>query len=1002
MKKFRLINRLAGWITFIIAAAVYLMTIEPTASFWDCGEFISSSYKLEVGHPPGAPLFMIIGRFFSLFAGSPSNVAMMINAMSALASAFTILFLFWSITHIALKIAVKEDEEPTLSQAIAILGSSFVGAMAYTFSDTFWFSAVEGEVYAMSSLFTAMVFWAMLKWENEANEKYANRWIILIAYLVGLSIGVHLLNLLAIPAMVFIYYFKKYDVSLGGIVKFTLISLVLLGSIMYGIIPGVIWLATQFELIFVNGFGLPYKTGVLVYVALLSGALIYGLYFTIQKRYVLLNTILTAVAVIILGYSSFAIIVIRSLADTPMEQNNPDNVFSLMSYLNREQYGDRPLFFGQYFNAQPIEIEYGKPTYVQRNGIYEVAEKKMSYKYDPEYTTFFPRMYSAYDPQHLKGYYEWTDLPGTPEQPTQMKPSFGQNLQFFFTYQLNFMYLRYFMWNFAGRQNDIQGHGNILHGNWLSGIPFIDDTRLGDQSKLPENLKNNPARNKYYMLPLLLGLLGILFHYIRRNDDFWVVFLLFILTGLAIVVYLNQTPYQPRERDYAYAGSFYAFAIWIGLGVYALYELISTKVPKAAVAVAVGVTVITFVAVPVLMATENWDDHDRSDRYTARDFAYNYLNSCAPNAIIFTNGDNDTFPLWYAQEVEGVRTDVRVINLSYLNTDWYIDQMKRKAYLSEPVPFSMEREQYGVGKRDGVSIEERTKKRMELKDIIAFVASDAIEAKQPGTNDNFIPGRQVRVSIDSATIMKNKVIAVKDTGRMVKEINFDLKGSYLTKADLMVLDLIASSKWKRPIYFATTVGPSNYLGLEPYFQLDGMAYKLVPIRTQTDGYTVGHINTDTLYTHLMKVFRWGGIDKKHVYLDENNIRMLMNIRSNFARLAEALILEGKRKKAIEVLDKCIELIPDDRVPYNYYNLLMAENYYKAGAADKANKILETIGDNEYRNLLFYISLPADKAGKLDDEDQRSAALLNYCIQLATDNGQTKLADDLKTKFNSLL
>ena len=1020
MKQFKLANRALGWGVFFIAAITYILTIEPTTSFWDCGEFITTAYKLEVGHPPGAPFFMILGRVFTLLASDVTQVAVMINILSALVSAFTILFLFWSITHIAKKIVCK-DEVPNTAQTISILGSSLVGALAYTFSDTFWFSAVEGEVYATSSLFTAVVFWAMLKWENTANEKYANRWIILIAYLIGLSIGVHLLNLLAIPAMVFIYYFKKYEVSVKGVISALLLSMLILGTTMYGIIPGIVYFASKFELLFVNGLGMPFTSGVLFYVALMIGLIIWGIYYTYTKRKVVANTILLSITVIIIGYSSFAMIVIRSIANPPMDQNSPDNVFGLKSYLNREQYGNRPLFKGNYFNApvkfdgsgRPVREE-GSPTYVKKDGKYVIATYSYEYEFEEDFQTIFPRMYSMQsNPQHIPQYLRWTGMSegevfyphydqnnqpvrndqgeivynrNSPKAP----PTFGHNLKFFFRYQIGFMYLRYFMWNFAGRQNDIQGHGSILNGNWLSGVPFVDNARLGDQSLLPERFKANKAHNKYYFLPLLLGLLGLVFHYIRNKNDFWVVMLLFVLTGLAIVVYLNQTPAQPRERDYAFAGSFYAFAIWIGLGVLALAEGLK-KLSSPTIA-GIAATVISLSA-PIVMASENWDDHDRSGRYTARDFAYNYLASCDENAIIFTNGDNDTFPLWYVQEVEGYRTDVRVCNLSYLSTDWYIDQMKRRAYKSPPVPIRMTKEQYAPGVRDYTEIIEKSKDYGELSSVMKFVASDDLNKKNQ-ENENYIPRKNLKITIDSAEMIKKGVVHPDDAALIVSEMKWTLNKRGIYKNDLMVLDMIANNNWERPIYYAITVGHDNYQNLQDYFQLEGLTYKIVPIKTPYAGGQVGRVNTRKMYDLMMNKFRWGGTDNPDVYLDENNSRMLMNVRNNFVRLAEALIEEGKKDKAVEVLDRCIEKIPHDRIPFNYYNLFMAQSYYETGQTEKANDIIRILSNSSIEDLTFFETLSPEQFAQLDDVDKSVIRLLSSCMGLLREYKQDALLEEI--------
>ncbi|MEX2371220.1 MAG: DUF2723 domain-containing protein [Bacteroidales bacterium] len=720
MKNFRFYNLLAGWLIFVIASVTYLLTMEPTSSFWDAGEFIATAYKMEVGHPPGAPVFMILGRFFTLFAGGNELlVAATMNTLSALASSFTILFLYWTITHLVRKFYGK-DNVYTGSELIIIIGSGAIGALAYTFSDTFWFSAVEAEVYALSSLATAFVFWAMLKWENIADEPYANRWLILIAFIMGLSIGVHLLNLLTIPALVFIFYFRKYTFSINGLLAAIAVSVMILGLVLVIIIPGIPYFASRFELLFVNRMGLPYFSGVVFYLCLLFGLTIFGIFYTRKKKLVFWNTVIVSLFVILVGYSSYAVIVIRSQANTPLDESNPETVFSLVSYLNREQYGDRPLFHGAYFNARPESVKQGKPTYYMGDDGYESVTRDRTYVYDNKFEGYFPRLWSSQD-RHIPEYLYWgkiseskiynvrTDANGQPvtgrmgelqydRSAPKDKPSVKENIRFFFRYQVGHMYMRYFMWNFAGRQNDLQGHGELHKGNWLSGIKFIDEARLGPQDNLPESIGKSKAYNRYYMLPLIFGLIGMVFHFRRKPEDGWIVGLLFLLTGLAIVVYLNQYPMQPRERDYAFAGSFYAFAIWIGLGVAGIIEAIQKK--TKAVVVPALVVGVSLVAIPGLMAMENWDDHDRSNRYTTRAFARNYLNSVDENAIIFTNGDNDTFPLWYIQEVEGFRTDVRVVNLSYLTADWYVEQMTYKFYDSDPLPLSMTKEQYRQGSRD--------------------------------------------------------------------------------------------------------------------------------------------------------------------------------------------------------------------------------------------------------------------------------------------------------------
>jgi hypothetical protein len=1004
MKQYTRLNLILGWLTFLISAITYTLTIEPTASFWDCGEFISTSYKLLVGHPPGAPFFMIMGRFFSLFASDAGAVAAMINMMSALASAFTILFLFWTITHLARKIVIH-NEEYTQWKTWAIMGSGLVGALAYTFSDTFWFSAVEGEVYAMSSLFTAVVFWAILKWENVADQPFANRWLILIAYLMGLSIGVHLLNLLAIPAIVMVYYFKKVEINRNNTIKALAISAVILLGVLYGIIPGVITVASWFELMFVNGFGLPFNTGVFFYMALLIALLVVGILWTHKKRYAIANTIILGVTVILIGYSSFAMIVIRSHANPPMDQNSPEDVFSLMSYLNREQYGDRPLFSGQYYSS-PLDRQEmqkreeagkkGKPIRIKKDGEYKTVEHKQEYIFDGRTTTIFPRMYSR-EQRHIDQYKQWTNLKGKKvrvEDPYSGKPTnvtiptFGENLKFFWNYQVVYMYWRYFMWNFSGRQNDIQGHGEIQKGNWISGIPVIDNYFYGDQSLLPDNLKNNKANNKYYMLPLLLGLVGMFYQYNTNRKDketgktdnagkqgFWIVMLLFFLTGLAIVLYLNQTPLQPRERDYAYAGSFYAFSIWIGLGVLALVEGLRKALPGSASAILA--TVLALFLVPGIMAHENWDDHDRSERYVARDLAHNYLNTCEKDAIIFTNGDNDTFPLWYAQEVEGVRPDVRVCNLSYLQTDWYIDQMKRKAYDSDPMPFSLNHDQYVTGSRDVVYLIDRIKGRVDLKEAIKFVASDDPRTKQlseyPGRIEH-LPSKQFSVEADSLKVLQKGMVSESAAHLIVPEVKIDLNKEMILKNELMILDLISNNNWERPIYFAVTVGTENYVNLQDYFQLEGFAYQVVPIKTAPGDVEYGRVDSEKMYNNVMNKFKWGGYNNPNVYLDENHLRMATNIRNNLTRLASTLLDEQKKDKAVEVLDKAMTELPPEQVPHNHFSIFMAEAYYKAGEMEKGDAILNDITQQLEQELAFFTSLKGRNRDRGANELNRVMAI----------------------------
>ncbi len=1005
-KRYVFVNNLSGWLTFAFALIVYVLTIEPTTSFWDCGEFISTAVKFEVGHPPGAPFFMLVGRFFSLFAfGDVTQMAKMVNIMSATASAFTILFLFWTITHIVRRIFIK-TYEMSLAQIAITMGCGLIGGAAYTFSDSFWFSAVEGEVYATSSFFTAIVFWAILKWEEEADQKYANRWIILIAYLMGLSIGVHLLNLLAIPAIIFIYYFRKYETSTKGIILTSILSVVILGGTLWGVIQGVPYFAWGFELMFTNGFGLPYNFGTIFYFLALIAAIIWGILYTRKKGKVLLNTVLTAFATMLIGYSSFAIIVIRSACDPPMDQNNPGNMYSLIGYLNRDQYGDNPLLYGPYFNTPIIGYEEGKTIYAQKDGKYVVVDKEPKYKYESSGMTFFPRMYSHQtELNHEKGYMDWAGLSDKTK-----KPTFAQNISYFLKYQVWFMYFRYFFWNFVGRQNDMQDageiRGNVTEGNWMSGITFIDEWRLGPQDKLSEGLRVNKGKNVYYFLPLLLGIIGMIALYRASKEGknyFWVLLLFFFFTGLAIVLYVNQPPYQPRERDYSYAGSFYVFAVFIGFGAYAVYELFNKFLSKQILSAAFSI-ILCFASVPMLMGMQNWDDHDRSNRFTARDVAFNYLNSCAPNAIIFTNGDNDTFPLWYAQEVEGFRTDVRVINLSYLNTEWYIDQMKRKSYKSDPVPFFLTNQHYQKGKLDIVNVVDMTKEYTDLREIIKFVASGDPRARD-NRGTSIIPSTQISVVVDSAKVLGNGTVASKYANQLHKYLNWEIKKKYIRKNELMVLDLLATNNWERPIYFATTVGNSNYMGLEKYFQLEGFAYRVVPTYGGVSDGQTGRINTDVLYENMMNKFKWGNVSDPRVYLDENNQRMLMNFKNTFVRLARALLLENKKEKAIEVLDKASSTLPIF-LPYsyfNYYNLiLMSDVYFQAGADEKGTNLIKKVSDVMLDELNYYLSLPVEYQGTVSEAKERNLAVLGEMFKYLQRNKKTDLQKEIEEKFNQLV
>ncbi len=1060
MKRYNFLNNVFGWVAFCVAAITYLLTIEPTASFWDCGEFISASYKMEVGHAPGAPFFMLMGKFFSLFASSPAQVGMMVNVMSALMSAATILFLFWTITHLAKKLIYQDhSQEITLGQTIAIIGSGLVGSLSYAYTDTFWFSAVEAEVYAFSSMFTALVFWLILKWENRADCPDSDKWLILIAYMMGLSIGVHLLNLLCIPAMVLVYYFKKAkEVNFKGTLIALAWSFALIIALMYGIIPGVTKVGGWVELAFVNTLGFSYNTGTFFYIALLIGTIVWGLWLTmrattnmllskialvlamvlagvplISSSYIIniliitalttfifvrkelqirtINTALLSLLVVLVGYSSYALIPIRSSANPPMDQNSPENIFALRDYLGREQYGETPLFHGQTYASEverdgdrnPITTS-STPKYdkvVKENESekdqYVVTGTSDQYKYTN--TMLFPRMHSK-EPRHIQGYKNWGGIGDDLSQP----PTMMQNLRFFIEYQLNFMYWRYFMWNFAGRQNDKQNTGGITNGNWITGIPVFDQyvLGLGPQDNLPPDVTDNKAHNRYFLLPLLLGIVGILYQLFRKEageQGFWITFMLFFMTGIAIVMYLNQKPYEPRERDYAYAGSFYAFTIWIGLGVAGIWELLRKKVPST---VAATVATVVCLGVPVLLAAQNWDDHDRSDRYVTRDFGMNYLLSCEPNAIIFTNGDNDTFPLWYAQDVEGFRTDVRVCNLSYLQTDWYVDQMRRQAYESEALPIEWERKRY-VGDK-GIYAQVVTSKMIQemaapqlgvsaigydwntLYDTQAYkdVANLDEVMHNLRNNDTYAPRNPFRIS-EGLIVPSDKLLLRIDASKVNwKNLNvsptdsmvINLSGKHvLYRQELMILEMLSNinkNNWKRPIYFALTVGQDMYMNLENNFRMEGLAYRITP-----NSNAKGGVNTEVMYDNMMNKFKWGGVDNPNVYLDENILRSCQTYRHLFTQLAKALIAEGKKDKALKVLDRCMQVLPPTTVPYGGDCVGIAEAYNQIGQRSKAETILKAVEDRAMQNLVWYNRLTDTKI---------DASIQEIIVHLNTLNG----------------
>ena len=1100
MKQYKLVDNVLGWLTFLIAAFVYCSTIEPTASFWDCPEFITTGYKLEVGHPPGAPFFMLTANLFSQFASDPSQVARMVNTMSALLSATTILFLFWSITHLTRKLIVKDWSSLTTAKLIAIEASGLVGALIYTFSDTFWFSAVEGEVYAYSSAFTAIVFWLILKWEDHADEPHADRWLVLIAYMTGLSIGVHLLNLLCIPAIVLVYCYRRFpNIELKGSLIALAVSFVIVAAVLYGVVPGIITVGGWFELFFVNTLHCPFNTGEIVYIFLLVGIVIWAIYETFTNRSQLRqniafilsigmlgipfygwgwqaviigvvvlvalwfvlnykkkienklvpwisarikNTTLLCLLMLMIGYSTYAVIVIRSTANPPMDQNSPEDIFTLGSYLSRDQYGDRPLAYGQAYTSQiafDVEGNMCIPSRTKGAPIYQRKEKASKDEKDSYFVVstkdklqyaqnmVFPRMYSS---DHAKAYESWLGGVSGYEvpydrcgEPVMVKmPSQWDNIRFFLSYQCNFMYWRYFMWNFCGRQNDIQGNGELEHGNWITGISFIDNLMYGDQSKLPDDLKNNKGHNAFYGLPLILGLIGLFWQAWRGRRgirQFWVVFFLFFMTGLAIVIYLNQTPMQPRERDYAYAGSFYAFAIWCGMGVAALFDLINKRLKQNATATAAIVGAVC-VLVPIQMASQTWDDHDRSNRYTCRDYGQNYLMTLQEkgNPIIFTNGDNDTFPLWYNQEVEGVRTDARVCNLSYVNTDWYIDQMKRPAYNSPALPISWPRLDYCSGTNEYVRVNPAIKAQ-----VLDFFKHYPEEAKKQFGDEPFelhnimkywvrskdedmhvIPTDTIYLKIDKEAVKKSGMMMACDS--IPDHMVISLAGkTALYKGELMMLEIIAQCNWTRPVYVATTVGEGNYLNLGNNFVREGLANRITPFTTSAAG--ARKFDTEKTYENVMHRYKWGGLEKPGLYLDETVMRMCYTHRHLLNDLALQLIAEGQLEKAKNVVQLSEKVLPAYNVPYTYISGAtdLARAYALLGMKDKAMKIARAVLLNNKQYACWYLSLSKDRFLMSQNDVLRNILMMQNTsdvIALIDQKAADKVLNDCQTLYKLYL
>ena len=1111
MKQFRIVDNTLGWLSFLIAAFVYCSTIEPTASFWDCPEFISTGYKLEIGHPPGAPFFMLTANLFSQFVSDPSDVARMVNTMSALLSAATIMFLFWSITHLVRRLLLNNDSEMTVGKMISIEASGLVGALIYTFSDTFWFSAVEGEVYAYSSAFTAVVFWLILKWEEHADEPHSDRWLVLIMYMTGLSIGVHLLNLLCLPAIVLVYYYRKYpnlqgNADLKGSLIALGISAVILAAVLYGVVPGIVRVGGWFELFFVNTLGCPFNTGEIIYIVLLVATIIWAIWETYNDRsekreniaflasiamlgipfygfgwssvvigIIVLailwfvvnykrngialvssrikNTSLLCMLMLMIGYSSYALIVIRSSANPPMDQNSPEDIFTLGEYLSREQYGSRPLLYGQAYTSQ-VELQKdgdicrpastkGAPVYQrkdkasadEKDSYFEVRTKD-EYKYAQN--MLFPRMYSS---AHANAYESWMGGVDGNEVPydrcgemiTVKVPTQLENIRFFLSYQCNFMYWRYFMWNFAGRQNDLQGNGELEHGNWITGFDWFDNWRLGDQSKLPDELKNNKGHNVFYCLPLLLGLIGLFWQSLGKGQkgirQFWVVLFLFFMTGLAIVLYLNQTPMQPRERDYAYAGSFYAFAIWCGMGVAAIIEGLTRRL-KGHETVVASIIGIACLLVPLQMASQTWDDHDRSGRYTCRDFGRNYLMSLEEkgNPIIFTNGDNDTFPLWYNQDVEGERTDARVCNLSYLQTDWYIDQMKRPAYDSPALPINWSRLEYCAGTNEYVTVEPALKESVqalydtypeeaakmfgdnpyELKNVLKYWVRNDVSKEQKevmklllgDTDTHVIPTDTVYVTIDKEAVKKSGMLMAADSipDRMV----ISLKGKRaLYKGDLMMLELIANCNWTRPIYVALTVAGDNYMNLGDNFVQEGLVNRITPFTTNAPG--AKNFDSKRTYDRMMNKFRFGGLDKPGIYLDETVMRMCWTHRRAFVDLAMNLVNEGEDKKAANVLAYLDKNIPEYNVPVNYQSgsLDEARVYAHLGQKQRAMDMFKKLFNNSYQYAAWYCGLEDFRFVSAQRDALLHFYIMNQILVEANDINE-KWAKTQQVRMNGLL
>ncbi len=1008
MEQFKKLNNIVGILIGIFATIVYALTMESSASFWDCGEFISSAQKMQVVHPPGAPLFLMIGRMFTLlpdFLNKPEYISVSVNFMSALSSGLAMMFLFWITTYMARKILYRNDVNYTKTGTFLMIGAGVIAGLTGTFLDTVWFSAVEAEVYSLSLLFTAVVFWSICKWETIANEPYADRWLLFIAFLMGCSIFVHWLNMLTIPAIGLTYYFKRYDPpKLSGIIITLILSLVFLLFILNVVITGIVGTMAKIEIAMVNSFGLPFNSGLIFSILVLLALIAGGLFFTKKSNRPVVFNLILAFIFLLVGFSTIATVPIRSNAGTSIDMNSPRDLVSLASYLNREQYGSRPLATGYYYTDKPTGVNYTGYRY-QKNptkGKYDIVGKKFDYEYKGSKSKLFPRIHSS---DHASLYERWLGLR------KGQKPSGVDNIKFFIMYQINHMYIRYFMWNFVGRQTDQQGTVDMKFGNWISGAPsFLENPRAPDQANLPDHFANHPYRNTFYYLPFLLGLLGLVFQFMNDKRRFFIMMMLFLMTGVALTVYGNSPPIEPRERDYIFAASFWAFSVWVGLGMIALYSFISKFLKDTP---GVGASFVLCLIVPILMGAKGWHEHDRSDRYTALAFASNYLNSCAENAIIFTQGDNDTYPLWYAQEVENVRTDVHVVNLSLLGVDWYINQKRNKVNDADPVPMTLTKEAIYGSNRDMVVFNENTQiapagKHISLQNIMKFIGDDKNQRTTVSGNDkmSYFPTKTFSLPVDKQKVLANGTVAPEDADLVVDKMEWTMPKRTLLKNDLMILDIIAANNWERPIYFAVSVDDRSYMGLQKYFQLEGLAYRLVPIENKAKNRNspfFGRVNTNIMGKNLMEKFKFGNMDKEGVYLNTDITRMASNFRSNYMHLAESYLEEGKKDKAIEVMDKCISGIPNHNNPFNLFTYRMPLIYYQAGANEKANEVAEIIVNNLVQEVDYYENMNSSahkKAFKGASEQYKQ--VIGVIIDAANRAGETEFSNKMAEKLKVVL